>query len=107
VRVINTTAFVLALVVVLGYYLFSVRKWKTQNKNNSMPMEKGKENNHEMSLVTLPVNEDTEENDELVAIMTAAIHEFTGSADFQVVKIKPSATNWTLTGWQNSLRNPQ
>ena len=101
-RTINTTAFVLALVVVLGYYMFSVRKWK----KNSIPIEKSQENPPEMALVTTLVK-DTEDEDELVAIMTAAIHEFTGSDDFQVVKIKPSAKNWTVSGWQNSLRNPQ
>jgi hypothetical protein len=47
---------------------------------------------------------DTEEDD-LIAAITAAIHEFTGTGDFEVVSIKPSGDNWTLTGRLNLLRN--
>lgn len=102
-RIINTTAFVLALVVVLSYYLFSVRKWK----KTSIITEEGNDHIPGTPLVMTAVDVDTEQDDELVAIMTAAIHEFTGREDFQVVKIKQNRKNWTLTGWQDSLRNPR
>jgi hypothetical protein len=32
VKIINTTAFILALLVTLGYYFFSVRKWKAKKE---------------------------------------------------------------------------
>jgi Na+-transporting methylmalonyl-CoA/oxaloacetate decarboxylase gamma subunit len=49
---------------------------------------------------------DVEAEDEyLIAVITAAIHEFTGGENFEVVKIKPSAKNWTLIGRQNLMSN--
>ena len=45
------------------------------------------------------------QDDDLIAVITAAIHEFTGTRDFEVVKITPSAENWKLTGRQNQISN--
>ena len=104
-RVINTTAFVLALVVALAYYFFSVHKWKAQNNKNVMPTEGGNTNTNDIPLAITIIDKATVEEEELVAIITAAIHEFTGKKDVEVVSIRPSATNWTLTGRQNALRN--
>lgn len=100
----NTTAFVVALVIVLAYYFFSVRKWKAQNHKDVIPTKSVNANTNDIPVATIIVDEDTEEDEELVAIITAAIHEFTGTDDFEVVKIKPSAPNWTLTGRQKALR---
>lgn len=94
----------MALVVVLAYYFFSVRKWKTQNNKNVIPTEGGNANANDIPVATTIVDKDTEEDEELVAIITAAIHEFTGTEDFEVVRIRPSEA-WTLTGRQNALRN--
>jgi len=49
---------------------------------------------------------DVESEDEyLIIVITAAIHEFTGTENFEVVRFKPSAKNWTLIGRQNLLAN--
>ncbi|AIF52812.1 hypothetical protein [Pelosinus sp. UFO1] len=47
---------------------------------------------------------DGSEEEYLIAVITAAIQEFTGSGDFEVVQIKQYAQNWTLIGRQNLLR---
>jgi hypothetical protein len=56
----------------------------------------------EVSLVEHLASADVEE-DELIAIITAAIHEFAGAKDFEVVSIKQNGENWALTGRQNLL----
>lgn len=104
-RVINTTAFVLALLVALAYYFFSVRKWKAQNNKNIIPTEVSNANTEGVPSAIMIINEGTAEDEELIAVITAAIHEFTGTRDFEVVMIKPSAVIWTLTGRQKALRN--
>lgn len=103
-KVINTTAFVLALVVVLAYYFFSVHKWKDENNKKAIPTEGGNPNTNDIPLAITIVDEDPEDDEVLVAIISAAIHEFTGTDNFEVVRIKPSPA-WTLTGRQNALRN--
>jgi len=105
VRVINTTAFVLALVIVLAYYFFSVRKWKAQNNKKAISTESVHVDTNDRPVGLTIVDGEIEDDEELVAIITAAIHEHTGKDDFEVVKIRPSATNWTLTGRQNALRH--
>lgn len=104
-RIINTTAFVVALVLVLAYYFFSVRKWKAQNNKNVITTEMISTNGDDVSVAIAIGNENCEEGEELFAIITAAIHEFTGSTEFEVVKIRASADNWRITGRQNALRN--
>lgn len=58
----------------------------------------------EMSLESTVLDIDTEE-EYLIAVITAAVHELTGNGDFEVVRIERSAENWTLTGRQNLLAN--
>lgn len=50
------------------------------------------------------VNMDTEDDD-LIAVITAAIHEVAGNGEFEVVSIKPSGADWQLTGRQELLRS--
>lgn len=45
------------------------------------------------------------EDEYLIAVITAAIHEFTGTESFVVVRIKPRAENWIVIGRQNQLSN--
>lgn len=59
---------------------------------------------HEIPLASTLVDMDAEE-EYLIAIITAAVHEFTGTGEFEVVRIKRSAENWTLIGRQNLLAN--
>ena len=47
---------------------------------------------------------DGSEEEYLIAVITAAIQEFAGSGDFEVVQIKQHASNWTLFGRQNLLK---
>ncbi len=62
--------------------------------------------NHEHEFQAVSANTDVDVEDEyIIAVITAAIHEFTGSEAFEVVKIRPTAQNWTLTGRQNLLIN--
>lgn len=42
---------------------------------------------------------------ELLAVITAAIHAFTGSAEFKVVRVKRCSNNWTLFGRQIIMTN--
>jgi len=104
VKVINTTAFVLALVVVLAYYFFSVHQWKTKINKKELPTESDNQNANDIPLAFTIVDENPEYDEELVAVITAAIHEFTGTDNFKVVSIKPRPA-WTPTGRQNALRN--
>jgi Na+-transporting methylmalonyl-CoA/oxaloacetate decarboxylase gamma subunit len=45
------------------------------------------------------------EDEYLIPVITAAIHEFTDTENFEVVRIKPNARNWILIGRQNQLAN--
>lgn len=45
------------------------------------------------------------EDEYLIAVITAAIQEYNGSGEFEVVRIKQRAQNWILTGRQNLLAN--
>ena len=49
------------------------------------------------------VLETESEDDELLAVLAAAVTEFEGTSDFQVVSIRPSGRNWTLTARQELL----
>lgn len=108
-KVINTTAFVFALAVTIGYYFFLRRKWKVKNDKTMIPktemiINQMSKDQHEIFLPSALVDIDGGE-DCLIAVITAAIHESTGTGDFEVVRITPSAKNWTLTGRQNLVSN--
>lgn len=51
-----------------------------------------------------PLLVEANEEEYLIAVITAAIQEFSGSGDFEVVQIKQHAQNWTLIGRQNLLK---
>lgn len=42
----------------------------------------------------------TEDDDEILAVITAAIAEFEGDHDLQIASIKRRSNNWKLTGLQ-------
>ena len=65
------------------------------------------EQSYNQQNVSIPaVIVDLEMDDEyVIAVITAAIHEFTGTDNFQVVRIKSRADNWILIGRQNLLAN--
>lgn len=88
-------AFVVCLVTVL-------RKRSLAKTNVADPASQHSANVCEVSLVENLAHADVEE-DELIAIITAAIHEFAGAKDFEVVSIKQNGENWALTGRQNLL----
>ncbi|MDR3589350.1 MAG: OadG family protein [Negativicutes bacterium] len=44
------------------------------------------------------------EDDELLAVITAAVAEFEGGGEFQVVSIRPSGRNWAFTGRQELMQ---
>lgn len=83
-------------IVVIGFIVM------IRNRSQREPA-KGSEQ-HEILLPSVLIEGDAEE-EYMIAVITAAIHEFTGTGEFEVVKIKPSAQNWTLTGRQNLLAN--
>jgi hypothetical protein len=74
-----------------------------RNKPQGAPMIHENSEQHEILLPSTIT--ELEADEDVIAVITAAIHEFTGTGEFQVVKIKPSATNWVLTGRQNLLAN--
>lgn len=45
-----------------------------------------------------------EAEDDILAVVSAALMEFESAGDFKVLKIKPSCRNWTITGRQEQLR---
>jgi hypothetical protein len=59
---------------------------------------------HEVLLPSKIIEVEAEE-EYVIAVITAAIQEFSGTGEFEVVKIKPSAPNWVLTGRQDLLAN--
>jgi hypothetical protein len=66
------------------------------------PVEKIKQQSsgiEPVRMATQPVGDDSE-NDEILAVFTAAIAEFEGASDIQVIKITPSR-NWLLTARQS------
>jgi hypothetical protein len=46
----------------------------------------------------------TSEDDELFAVIAAAVAEFEGGGDFQVLSIRPSGRNWAFTGRQELMQ---
>jgi Na+-transporting methylmalonyl-CoA/oxaloacetate decarboxylase gamma subunit len=44
------------------------------------------------------------EDDELFAVIAAAVAEFEGGGEFQVLSIRPSGRNWTFTGRQELMQ---
>jgi len=49
---------------------------------------------------TAPATED----DELFAVIAAAVAEFEGGGEFQVLSIRPSGRNWAFTGRQELMQ---
>lgn len=86
---------VLAIIVISFIVMIRNRSQKESAKSSEQ---------HEILLPPTLTEGDAEE-EYVIAVITAAIHEFTGTGDFEVVKIKPSAQNWILTGRQNLLAN--
>lgn len=85
--------FVIGVIVVL-------RKNRSQKEIVMQP------NHGQHGILTASASNDADVEDEyIIAAITAAIHEFTGSGEFEVVRIKPTAQNWILTGRQNLLIN--
>ncbi|GMA98340.1 hypothetical protein [Pelosinus sp. IPA-1] len=87
------------LFLVLGVICLLVVVKKRSSENLSI--EEGDESEY-APLVPLLI--DGSEEEYLIAVITAAIQEFTGSGDFEVVQIKQHAQNWTLIGRQNLLK---
>jgi hypothetical protein len=46
----------------------------------------------------------TSEDDELFAVIAAAVAEFEGGGEFQVLSIRPSGRNWAFTGRQELMQ---
>lgn len=86
---------VLAIVVICFIVMIRNRSQKEPTKSSEP---------HEI-LIPSALAELEAEEEYVIAVITAAIHEFTGTGEFEVVKIKPSAQNWVLTGRQNLLAN--
>ncbi len=75
-------------------------------KNRSQKEIVMQQNHGQHGILTVSASTDADMEDEyIIAAITAAIHEFTGSGEFEVVRIKPTAQNWILTGRQNLLIN--
>jgi|GEM_PF-2263296 Na+-transporting methylmalonyl-CoA/oxaloacetate decarboxylase gamma subunit len=90
------------VLLVIVFRLIMVLRKRSQDKSDSHDF------NHEGTPInpgaTAVVDIDAEEDD-LIAVITAAIHEFAGHGDFEVVSIKPSGGDWKLTGRQELLRS--
>jgi Na+-transporting methylmalonyl-CoA/oxaloacetate decarboxylase gamma subunit len=74
------------------------------NRSHQEPIIKQNNDQQEIPLPSTLVAVEAEDEYLIVAI-TAAIHEFAGTDNFEVVRIKPSARNWILIGRQNLLAN--
>lgn len=74
---------------------------KKRSSEKQLSIEESDESEY-VPLASLLV--DGSEEEHLLAVITAAIQEFTGSGDFEVVQIKQHAQNWTLIGRQNLLK---
>ena len=42
---------------------------------------------------------------ELISVIMAAVAEFEGAEEFAVLTIKSNGCNWTLSGWQDLIRD--
>lgn len=85
--------FVIGVIVVL-------RKNRSQKEIVMQP------NHGQQEILTASASTDADVEDEyIIAAITAAIHEFIGSGEFEVVRIRPTAHNWILTGRQDLLIN--
>ncbi|AJQ25469.1 hypothetical protein [Pelosinus fermentans] len=91
----------------LGLAIFVIGVIVVLRKNRSQKEEIVMQQNHgQHGILTASASTDANVEDEyIIAAITAAIHEFTGSGEFEVVRIRPTAQNWILTGRQNLLIN--
>lgn len=89
----------LVLLVIVICLIMVVRK-----RSHGEPIIEQSSVQHE-EFLTYPLIDANVVDDDVIAVITATIHEFTGTGEFEVVKIKRSSENWTLTGRQNSVAN--
>lgn len=75
-----------------------------RNRSHGEPAIDQNSDQHD-SVLTSPLIDVNVVEEDLIAVITAAIQEFTGTGEFEVVKIKRSSENWTLTGRQNLVSN--
>jgi len=95
----------LILAIITVGFLVILRKRSIERENADQFAEPHNKNVHEVHpLPTSVVDVEEEDEEELIAVITAAIEEFTGTSEFEVVRITPRAGNWLLTGRQNLLR---
>jgi hypothetical protein len=90
----------LALAIFIICVIVVLRKNRSQKEIVMQP-----NHGHHGILAASASTEADVEDEYIIAAITAAIHEFTGSGEFEVVRIRPTAQNWILTGRQNLLAN--
>ena len=91
-----------AVIFIIGFHAI-VRNRSLKQENVGHFAGQYNKNAHEVHPLPTSVVEE-EEEEELIAVITAAIQELTGTNEFEVVRITPRAGNWLLTGQQNLLR---
>ncbi len=95
----------LVVVILIIGFLAIVRNRSLKKENAGHFAGQYNKNAHEVHpLPTSVVDVEEEDEEELIAVITAAIEELTGTSEFEVVRITPRAGNWLLTGRQNLLR---
>jgi hypothetical protein len=92
----NSTAFLIGLVVAIGYYLYSRRKKPADNNWEAVIQKICDEDKK-----AFPVSEE----DELIAVIAAALAEADGTESFQAPRIRSSCRKWAFTGRQELVHN--
>lgn len=92
----NSTAFLIGLVAAVGYYLYSRRK-----KRTNIDREAAIQKTSDEDIKAFPISEE----DELLAVIAAAVAEAEGTDEFRALRIRPSGKTWALTGRQELVHN--
>ena len=92
----------LVLIIIVFCLIMVLRKRSTAKASL---IDKTNENSPSSHLVPVLVGMDGEDDEGLIAVITAAVHEFAGTGDFKVVSIKQNGDSWKITGRQDLLRN--
>ncbi|VBB07841.1 sodium ion-translocating decarboxylase [Lucifera butyrica] len=87
----------LILIIIIVALFMLLRKKPVEEANQAADLSPSTAH---MAGTATHVSQADHENDELVAVIMAAIAEFEGTTEFQVLRITHSSPSWTLTSRQ-------
>ncbi len=100
--------FITLLVIIFAFFIMLKlqRPAKRPEKNNEyvMPAVQSKQDMPVMA-VQSGAESAVVQDEELLAVITAAIYAFNGSAGFRVVSFRRSCNNWQFAGRQNLMNS--